>query len=105
MAKQNNNLITFIHLRSFAVKVLSIFASLSSTTNEAIQELDKKKVNKEDIEGIGNNVTELAERVAKLELQFAGVTSNHFSVTFDTLDEIQNNLIKCWDNNKQVIIF
>lgn len=36
MAKQNNNLITFIHLRSFAVKVLSIFASLSSTTNEAI---------------------------------------------------------------------
>lgn len=104
MAKQNNNLITFIHLRLFAVKVLSIFASLSSTTNEAIQELDKKKVNKEDIEGIGN-VTELAQRVAKLELQFADVTSNHFSVTFDTLDEIQNDLIKCWDNNKQVIIF
>lgn len=91
-------------MRSFAVKVLSIFASLSSTTNEAIQELDKKKVNKEDIEGIGN-VTELAQRVTKLELQFADVTSNHFSVTFDTLDEIQNNLIKCWDNNKQVIIF
>lgn len=104
MAKQNNNLITFIHLRSFAVKVLSIFVSLSSTTNEAIQELDKKKVNKEDIEGIGN-VTELAKRVTKLELQFADVTSNHFSVTFDTLDEIQNDLIKCWDNNRQVIIF
>ncbi len=93
-----------MHLRSFAVKVLSIFASLSSTTNEAIQELDKKKVNKEDIEGIGN-VTELAERVAKLELQLADVTSNYFSVTFDTLDEIQNDLIKCWDNNRQVIIF
>lgn len=91
-------------MRSFAVKVLSIFASLSSTTNEAIQELDKKKVNKEDIEGIGN-VTELAQRVTKLELQFADVTSNHFSVTFDTLDEIQNDLIKCWDNNRQVIIF
>lgn len=77
---------------------------MSSTTNEAIQELDKKKVNKEDIEGIGN-VTELAERVTKLELQLADVTSNHFSVTFDTLDEIQNDLIKCWDNNRQVIIF
>ena len=104
MAKQNNNLITLIHLRSFAVKVLSIFASLSSATNEAIQELDNKKVNKDDIEGIGN-VTELAERVTKLELQFTDVTSNHFSVTFDTLDGIQNDLIKCWDNNRQVIIF
>lgn len=105
MAKQNNNLITLIHLRSFAVKVLSIFASLSSATNEAIQELDNKKVNKDDIKGTGN-VTELTERVTKLELQFTtNVTSNHFSVTFDTLDEIQNDLIKCWDNNKQVIIF
>ena len=104
MAKQNNNLITLIHLRAFAVKVLSIFASLSSATNEAIQELDNKKVNKDDIEGIGN-VTELAERVTKLELQFTDVTSNHFSVTFDTLDEIQSDLIKCWDNNRQVIIF
>lgn len=104
MTKQNNNLITLIHLRSFAVKVLSIFASLSSTTNEAIQELDKKKVNKEDIEGIGN-ITELTERVTKLELQFTDVTSNHFSVTFDTLDEIQSDLIKCWDKIKQIIIF
>ena len=91
MAKQNNNLITLIHLRAFAVKVLSIFASLSSATNEAIQELDNKKVNKDDIKGTGN-VTELTERVAKLELQFTtNVTSNHFSV----LNEIQNDLIKC----------
>lgn len=91
-------------MRSFAVKVLSIFASLSSATNEAIQELDNKKVNKDDIEGIGN-VTELTERVTKLELQLTDVTLNHFSVTFDTLDEIQSDLIKCWDNNKQIIIF
>lgn len=89
-------------LQSLAVKSKTLTGELATTTANALQELDEIKADKSDIP---SDVLGLEKRVLALELKLSTVTQNPFTLTFDTLDEVDASLILSWDQEHSRVEF
>lgn len=96
------NLDDLVALKDVKVITERIKTEYEKEISSSISELDETKADKSDIP---SDVLGLEKRVLALELKLSTVNQNPFTLTFDTLDEVDASLILSWDKEHSRVEF